>query len=251
MKILGIGLLIVAVASFLVPFTQPLLQFGEMPERPFGRTPGERGANVGINLGHSIQGLSATRDVRAELQIFEKDADPKSSPPVRVYANLPFTVTSDAKWDPYMKIEGNKAISSAMYLTLRFENLPDDPDLYGKQAIVVASGEVTYPKEESQSGTQRAGVQEFVEETRPFKGETAFSFTDRASADKFHQEWQDYEQNRAGQEQGILAGVRSFMTYDIHPGLLKIICWGLSGLCGVAGGWMIVSRRRKETASQA
>lgn len=251
MRLLGIGLLIVALAAFAIPFTQPLLQMREPPERPSGRRPGETHADFGIPLGYSIQGLSVAREVRAELQVFGEDADPETASPIRTYADLPFRVTSNSPWESTVQV-ADKEIMRPMYLTLRIESLPDDPDLYGKRAKIVATGEVTYPNA-VQTITEPSGkrVTEFDERTTPIKNDVTFSFMSRAAHEQFQREWQDYEATRPSQEQGLLGGLRGLMTYSLHPGLLKAVCWVLAAACGVAGGWITLVRRRTETAKQS
>ena len=251
MTFLGRALLLVAVFAVVVPFLQPMFQYTEMPERPFGRTPGEERAEFGFSLGSSIKGQSRAEDVKAVLEVLGDEMDPETAEPLRTYAELPFEVISNSEWEDYIQVSESETYRP-MSLRLRFDALPDEDELWGKPFRIVVSGDVTYPVKVSaapENANTRRG--EFSDETKSFEEAVLLHFRDRAAHEQYERDWAAFEEATDREQQGLLSPVRDAMTYGFHPELLRLICWGGAAACAIAGWRLLIVARRRRTAADA
>jgi hypothetical protein len=236
----------IALVSLALPFVQRALQLPPYAYEPYGHVPGETETYY-VDLGSSINGLASVSDLRVVLQVFGLDQNPETDVPLHTFSDLPASVaddhwgeellTQDSRKDQRIVVDVSVGLPSAEEL---LRELPQASSVSEFQGRLVFAGTATYPVE----ATEVTGDY-FTEQTREFTDVETRSFVERAAIDRYLAARGHYEQLT----RGPLGEIR-VLNDELHPTVVAVLCWLVSGGSVLALAVVVLRARRQVVVAE-
>ena len=155
--------------------------------------PGDRGLHFynKVKGEESLKGLRSVNDLRADIIVLGRTGVPENRPlPYRIYNNLSVRLLNPSdKWSDRIELKRADVSQGSINVNVEVESLPDDQDLWGREAKLLISARIEFPQKVSDKG--------YSDRQTTYREESRFRFANRAEKAKYDVVFKEYQQKKA------------------------------------------------------
>ncbi|MBI4763948.1 MAG: hypothetical protein HY787_05010 [Deltaproteobacteria bacterium] len=139
----------------------------------------------------SIKGFRSIHNLQVDVIVLGRTGESADRrPPYRIYNNLLVRpVNPSNKWSDRIELKRADVSEGSIKVDIEVESLPDDQDLWGRDARLLLSADIEFP--------QKVGDKGYIDRKVSYRGETRFRFAGLAEKGRYDIRFNDYRKKKA------------------------------------------------------